>query len=365
MHLRLSPKTRRNIERIIPFGIIWFLLGNLFLFIELTAIGDLHKTPSSAIQIDFQIYIFATLAVTAVGLLVGTIEVLYLSNRFTNKSLTQKITIKTIIYGLFLFVIIQITFPIAASLELKTGLLDTRVWDKYLLFLTSKTYLSTNVQLAVELIVSLFYFEISENIGHGIMINFLSGKYHSPKEETRIFMFLDMKSSTTIAENLGHIRYFEFLKAYFQNLSEAIVAYEGEIYQYVGDEVTISWPLKKGLRENNCIQCFYAMRADLEARSSYYSGHFGFQPKFKAGLHYGKVTTGEIGALKKEIIFTGDTLNATARIQSLCNHYDVDILLSEDLVIELSTSSQFQFKSMGKSELRGKALQVELFTIIE
>lgn len=365
MHFRLSPKTRRNINRIIPFGVIWFLLGNLFLFIELMAIGDTHAAPTSAIQLDFQIYIFATLAVTAVGLLVGTIEVLFLSNRFTNKSLAQKITIKTLIYGLFLFIIIQITFPIAASLELNTDLLDPRVWDKYILFLTSKTYLSTNIQLAVELVVSLFYFEISENIGPGIMVNFLSGKYHSPKEETRIFMFLDMKSSTTIAEKLGHTNYFELLKAYYQNLSEGIVEYGGEIYQYVGDEVIISWPLEKGLKENNCIQCFHAMKADLAARSSYYTSHFGLQPEFKAGVHCGEVTTGEIGALKKEIIFTGDTLNATARIQSLCNTYGVDILISEDLVKDLPSSSVVQFKSMGKSELRGKAKQVELFTIIE
>ncbi len=327
------------------------------------AVRSADDVPASAIQLDLKIYIFATLAVVVVGLLVGTIEVLYLSNRFANKSLAYKVVIKTIIYASFLFIIIQLTFPIAASLELNTGLLDSRVWDKYLLFIKSKTYLSTNVQLAIELIVSLFYFEISENIGHGVMINFLTGRYHRPKEEKRIFMFLDMKSSTAIAEHLGHIQYFELLKTYYKDLSDAIVLTKGEIYQYVGDEVIVSWTIGNGVENHNCIRCFAGIKHDLKSRSTYYQHHFGLQPEFKAGLHCGEVTTGEIGALKKEIIFTGDTLNATSRIQSLCNQYGVDILISEDLVRELPTSSQFHFKSLGKSELRGKKENIELFTI--
>jgi len=339
-------------------------MGNLFLFIEFAAVENADAVPTAAIHLDWIIYLFAILAVMVVGLLVGTIEVLYLSNRFINKSLRYKITVKTVIYASFLFIIIQVTFPIAASLELNTSLLDIRVWEKQLLFIQSKTYLSTNIQLAVQLLVSLFYFEISENIGPSMMTNYLTGRYHQPKEEKRIFMFLDMKSSTTIAEKLGHITYFELLNIYYQDLSKAIVEYEGEIYQYVGDEVIVSWPVGKGIQNHNCIRCFLGMKADLKNRSSYYLEHFEFQPEFKAGLHCGDVTTGEIGALKKEIIFTGDTLNATARIQSLCNAHEVDILISEDLIQQLPADTEIQFQSMGQCELRGRKENMELFTLM-
>ena len=74
-------------------------------------------------------------------------------------------------------------------------------------------------------------------------------------------MFLDMKSSTTIAESLGHVKYFEMLKEYYSDLSDPIIKYSGEIYQYVGDEIVVSWKLKNGLQNNNCIQCFFAMKA--------------------------------------------------------------------------------------------------------
>lgn len=360
----LSPKTKRNISRIIPFGIIWLVCGWVFLTIEYAAIESPDYLPASAINMDFKIFIFASLAIMAVGLLVGIIELVYLDRAFAKKSFAKKIFYKIIIYTLFLFVVILITFPIAAAFELNTTVFDTRVWNKYFQYLTSLTHVSTMLQLTVSLSVSLFYSEISENIGHGVLINFFTGKYHSPKVEKRIFMFLDMKSSTTIAEQLGHIRYFELLKAYYADLSDAVIEHSGEIYQYVGDEMVVSWKYKDGITHNNCIKCFFAMKNDLKKRSGWYHKKFGLLPTFKAGFHCGDVTTGEIGVIKKDIIFTGDVLNATARIQGLCNTYEVDILISADLIAHLNLEPEFQPKSLGQHELRGKKEDLELYTIL-
>ncbi len=359
----LSPKVKRDITRIIPFGLIWLVSGIIFLIVENAAIGDLDY-PSSAIKIDLGIFIFSSLAITCVGLLVGVIELFYLNKVFAKKSFTKKILYKFIVYIFILFLVTIITFPIAASLELNTSIFDRKVWNKLIMYLTSITHLSTDIQLAVTLGVSLFYAQISENIGHGILINFFTGKYHSPTEEIRIFMFSDMKSSTNIAEKLGHIRYFELLREYYFDLSDAIVKYAGEIYQYIGDEIVVSWRFKEGMKNNNCIKCFFAMKEDLRKRAEWYSKNFGHIPDFKAGFHFGKVTTGEIGALKKEIIFTGDVLNSTARIQGLCNQYNVDLLISDDLMKTLDLDSEFKFKSLGEAELKGKTEKIDLYTIV-
>ncbi|MEM1135499.1 MAG: adenylate/guanylate cyclase domain-containing protein [Bacteroidota bacterium] len=361
----LSPKARRNIARIIPFGVIWYVSSLVFLIVEYAAAGGLNKLPSTAIQIDFEIFFFMSLAVSAVGLIIGIIELVYLNNVFVKKSFTKKILYKTFLYTLLLFVITAGTFPIAASMELNTSLLDKRVWHKLSEFLTSITHLSTAVQLAIALGVSLFYSEISENIGHRVLINFFTGKYHTPKEENRIFMFADMKSSTSIAEKIGHVKYFELLKEYYFDLSDAIVKYSGEVYQYVGDEIVVSWEFKAGIRDNNCIKCFFAMKKDLKKRTDWYMKSFGVLPEFKAGYHFGKVTTGEIGALKKEIIFTGDVLNATARIQGLCNHYQVDLLVSNDLKKNLELATEFKVNLLGENELRGKTEKIKLCTVTQ
>jgi adenylate cyclase len=361
----LSPQTRRNWRRILPFAIIFLLSGWVFYIVELAAAGSLRDLPDTAIEMDFTIFLFSSIALAGVGLLVGVIELVYLDNVFARHRFYQKILYKLLIYSAVLFLIIGVTYPIAAAIELDAGLFDGRVWTRYLDYLSSLTFLSTYVQLLAALGLSLFYAEISANIGSRTLLNFFSGRYHRPREEVRIFMFLDMRSSTTIAEQLGHATYFRLLKAYYADLADAIVQYGGEVYQYVGDEIIVSWELAAGLRQNNCLRCFFAMRDALHRQADSYLQTYGVAPTFKAGLHFGEVTTGEIGVVKKEIFFTGDVLNATARIQGLCNTYGVDLLLSGELLERLPLGEAYTARALGTSELRGRQRPIELFTVEE
>ena len=219
------------------------------------------------------------------------------------------------------------------------------------------------VYIAAIIVITQLYAEFSQSIGVGTLSNFFLGKYHHPVEEERIFMFLDMKSSTTIAENLGHVKYFQMLKEYFFDLSVAVIDYAGTIYQYAGDEMIISWKLKDGLKNNNCISCFFAMKRALEIQAEKYNSQFGLVPEFKAGVHRGVVTAGVIGPLKKEIIFTGDVLNTSARIQGLCNLYQADLLVSEDLAQVLRLPDQYQMRSVGENLLKGRVKTMEIFAI--
>ena len=359
----LSPGTRLNVVRILPFGIIWFLFDQVFFISDYSARGSFEDFPDTAIQLDLSIMIFGSVAVTIVGLLVGAVEVIYLNRRFAAKTMAQKVVYKTLFYSALLLGVILILFPVAVSMELNTSLFNGLVWERLKAFIFSTSLLNTFIHLSTMLVASLFYSEISEHMGHGVLAKFLTGRYHRPKEETRIFMFSDMKSSTSIAEQLGHGRYFELLRAYYQDLSRGIMTNAGEIYQYVGDEVVVSWPVESGLRDNNCIDCFFVMKADLMAKAAWYRREFGVAPDFKAALHIGNVTTGEIGVLKKEIIFTGDILNATARIQGLCNKHEVDLLVSGDLLSQLQLDTGVGVENLGQCELRGKTKRVELHTI--
>ncbi len=360
---KLSPKTKRNIARILPFGVIWFLFSQIFFISDYAAVGDMDNLPETAIRLEPGIYFFAAIAVTVLGLVIGAIELTYLNRRLSTTSLAWTIVFKTLFYTTLILIVIIITFPIAASMEMDTSILDRQVWDKLLSFFGSKTFLSTLVQSGVSLGASLFYSEINEHLGPGVLTNFLTGKYHTPKEETRVFMFTDMKSSTRIAEEIGHSRYFELLRAYYADLSDSIVNHGGVIYQYVGDEVIVSWPAEEGIKDQNCIACFFAMKHDLSKKAKWYQDRFGVVPDFKAGLHVGPVTTGEIGALKKEIIFTGDVLNATARIQGLCNQYKVDLLISGELLKSLGAQRLYEVLPLGRCILRGKTQTFKLFTL--
>jgi len=93
--------------------------------------------------------------------------------------------------------------------------------------------------------ITLFLLQVNDKFGSGILLKFLAGNYHQPKKEERIFMFMDMRSSTTIAEKIGNEKYFNLLNDVFADITNTIINYEGEIYQYVGDEIVISWSIKR------------------------------------------------------------------------------------------------------------------------
>lgn len=182
-------------------------------------------------------------------------------------------------------------------------------------------------------------------------------------EVERIFMFLDIRSSTTIAEDLGHVQYFELLNDFFRDIAEPISNNKGQIYQYVGDEVVVSWSLDDGLTNANCLQCFYDIVDIMSRLSQKYVSRYGINPSFKAGMHFGKVSTGTVGTLKKEIIYTGDVLNTASRIEGLCNKHDVDLLLSKSLVDKLPLNHEFAARKIGEISLRGKSTEIMLFTV--
>jgi FixJ family two-component response regulator len=181
-------------------------------------------------------------------------------------------------------------------------------------------------------------------------------------EVERIFMFLDITSSTSIAEKLGHIKYFELLNDFFMDIAAPIEDHHGEIYQYIGDEVVISWPLGEGIRDFNVLHCFFDIVDTINRLSENYLQRYDLVPTFKAGMHYGKVSTGTIGTLKREIIYTGDVLNTTSRIEGQCNQYKVNNLLSKDLIQAFPDGNLFTFDKIGEISLRGKASFVTLYT---
>jgi adenylate cyclase len=105
------------------------------------------------------------------------------------------------------------------------------------------------------------------------------------------------------------------------------------------------------------------MRKTIAGLKERYESKYGLVPDFKAALHYGKVIAGEIGIIKRDITFSGDVLNTTARIQSKCNEYKVKILSSDELLQKLSYARNYQRIPIGDIELKGKEAKVALSTL--
>lgn len=360
--MKISPRTKRNISRIIPFAVIWLVIGWVIIISEVGLTRNQNFNPETDISFTIPVLIFANLVNLLVGLLVGTLEVVFLEKKFTNFRFIKKFFFKFAIYLSLFFILIVLFYPIASKIETGISIIEIETWLKLGRFLTSVSFFITMFQLSVKLFVCLIYSAISENLGHHVLINLFTGKYHKPMVEKRIFMFLDMKSSTTIAEALGHVKYFNLLQAYYNIMSDSIINSYGEVYQYIGDEIVISWTTEKGIENTNCIRCFFDIRDNLLANQNRLMTQFGFEIGFKAGIHLGDVTTGKIGALKKEIVFSGDVLNTTSRIQNQCNKLESDLIIS-DALKKLLPKNEFYFENKGEISLKGRNKKEALFSV--
>lgn len=204
---------------------------------------------------------------------------------------------------------------------------------------------------------------VSDKFGKNLFWKILLGHYKGPKEENRIFMFLDLKDSTSIAEKIGHIRYSQLLQDFFYDLNILAPKFGAEIYQYIGDEVVLSWSLNNGAYNQNCIELFFSLKERIRSKSEYYIEKYVLIPDFKAGLHGGNVTAVEVGVVKKELAYHGDVVNTAARIQGECNTYKESFLISNKLLRQLERTASYRSKLVGKVLLKGKSNHIELFAI--
>lgn len=206
---------------------------------------------------------------------------------------------------------------------------------------------------------------IQDIVGSKTLVKLFIGAYSQPREEERIFLFLDLKSSTTIAEKLGNKEFLNLLNDFFFFTSKSISQSKGAIYKYVGDEVIVTWPMKKGLKDANCVKCFLMIKHDINENREFFMKKYRLIPEFKAGLHGGKVIAGELGFHKKEITYLGDVLNTTSRMEELCNEYTAELLVSEVIMDKIQIPGTIKSRTVGKVNLRGKDQPVQLFEIYE
>ncbi len=266
-------------------------------------------------------------------------------------------------YGISGFCLLPLGSLLYQSLILQASPVDVVVVGAVKKFVTGLDFIKLFVSWGIIFIGTIVALMIYDKYGPGNFRNLLLGRYFHPRTEERIFMFLDIRSSTTIAEKIGNERYFQFFHDFINDATPSILYAQGEIYQYVGDEIVVSWTIPNGTIDNNCIHCFFEIQAAIQAKQAQYLTLFGYVPSFKAGLHHGAVVTGEIGTIKKEISFSGDILNTASRIQSECNKYQVDLLISDKLLSILTLSEKYHVQRIGTIQLRGKTEGVGLNAI--
>jgi adenylate cyclase len=209
-----------------------------------------------------------------------------------------------------------------------------------------------------------FFKGMRMRMGRMNFIRWFFGILSKPREEERIFMFLDMKSSTAIAEKLHHKKFSYMMQDIF-NIMAVFDFYYGEIYQYLGDGAIISWKLKSGIQECNYLRAYFAFQKRISRRERYFNRKYKLAPGFKAGVHAGHVMVLQVGQTRRDISYNGDTINTAARIESMCKEYRQDLLISEDLYKRTEDKNTYHFKEIGRIKLKGKTRSTVIYQVKE
>ncbi len=218
---------------------------------------------------------------------------------------------------------------------------------------------------AIAAFLFITFLRLRSLVGGRILTNFLSGRYRHPVQEERIFLFLDLIGSTRIAERLGPVQYHAFLRDFIEAIEMRVSDFGGEIYQYVGDEVVATWPVRSKRANGRAISCHFAMRRSIERRRAFFEKKYGEAPAFGTGIHCGNVVAGEIGEQRRQIVFVGDAVNTAARIEAEARANQRPLMVSGVYLNRTALPDRTHAKALGKIALRGKAAPVELFEVID
>ena len=293
------------------------------------------------------------------GGLIGVINRITETPNLRSRPIGQIVLFRTILYLVSISVV-----SIIVALVFVTLILPWEVLNSTFQAMTPRYTMSFIIYLALAVGVINFALEVERIVGSGNLWRLLIGSYRRPQEEERVFLFMDLKGSTTIAEELGHARFSELLQECYQDLTQVVMRYEAAIYQYVGDEVVLSWPCtNKPETKRTGIYTYFAYKRALLIKENYYKARFGIVPDFRGGIDVGMVTITEVGDVKRQIVFHGDVLNTAARLLELCKKRNERLVVSHQVGIEVEQDSNLRAIWQEEVSLRGKREPLKAYGI--
>ncbi|MBX9820306.1 MAG: adenylate/guanylate cyclase domain-containing protein [Afipia birgiae] len=198
-------------------------------------------------------------------------------------------------------------------------------------------------------------FAVTNIIGPRAFLHLATGRYHTPVEENRFVLFVDIAGSTTLAERLGGLGIHRFLDKTFRTLTGPVIDYRGEVLNYVGDEIIVTWTETSGAVDCRPLRCFLAMRAILQQLQGRFEKEFGVAPRIRGSLHFGTVIVGEIGDIKRAIVFNGDVMNTAARLEEQSRNVEGGFLASRAAIERFKSAPPVPLHDLGVRDIRGKS----------
>lgn len=213
--------------------------------------------------------------------------------------------------------------------------------------------------------LAIFVLQLGRLIGERTLRDIVLGRYHRPRTEERFFLFVDVIGSTPLGERIGPEAVHRFLGEVFRLASDPIDEHGGDVHQYVGDEIVITWRVDEAHAGARPIACFFAIAHALARAAPLFQREFGTAPSLRAALHAGPVITGEVGGSRRAIVFHGDVMNTTSRLEQATRDLGRQFLVSAEAMDRIADREGFATEDLGPQRLRGRAAPVQAFAVQE
>jgi adenylate cyclase len=298
------------------------------------------------------------------GLTNGFLEVFIFKQRFRRLNFGYTIILKTVLFVVAFIATVILFILIKNYMLASLGIFEAAQENEIAGFFSSPVFYKHGIYAVLFSFGINFFLQVDKKMGKNVLLNLFFGRFHRPRKQERIIMFVDLSSSTAIAERIGDHKYSAFLKDFFYDLDEIISKTKGAVYQYVGDEAVVVWDVKDGTENSNCIRCYSETQKSIYEKKDKYIKLYGVFPQFKAGIHLGEVIVTEVGGLKSEIAYHGDTMNTASRLCTAAKKYDNGLLISAELLSYLrNIDDSYNIESIGLVKFRGKEHDIAAFSI--
>lgn len=176
-------------------------------------------------------------------------------------------------------------------------------------------------------------------------------------------LFCDIKGSTAAAEQLDPEEWTEIINNAFEHMIRPIYKYEGFVPRLMGDAILAFFgaPIAHEDDPQRAVLAALDIQSNIEPYSKQIREKHGIDFKIRVGINTGLVVVGEIGSdLRLEYTAIGDAINLAARMEQTAEPGTIQI--SEETYKLVAPF--FEFKSLGESQIKGKAAPVWTFRVL-
>lgn len=299
------------------------------------------------------------------GIVVSVFELDLFKTRQRNSPFILTVAARTFAYTVSFAIIVPAVMVVCESAYYGRGIREHFFSDQFQDFLWREDYGLIVFYALVFIAIIIFTREMSRKLGQGVLWNYITGKYFTPREEMRIFVFVDIRDSTGIAERLTSINYHRLVRDFFHDITEPVLRSGGSIYDYVGDQMRATWPMKHADENARCIHAYHYMKSALRTRREHYLNTYGLVPAFSTSAHCGEVMIGEIGDVKSQIVYMGDAIAELSDMEKV----PVDSGLKNPLVVSQVLLDHVKLPALYQRHELDKGLtdspDIRIFTLTE